>query len=96
MGLDVNFKEAKVALKHTNLDLDIAKTEYGSEKKKAKEHNQKGEKATPSSEAMSSPQVVNKVAYTKAVKAIKLIFTMEGAKAFELYGNLLSNKARQP
>ena len=33
MGLDANFKEAKVALESTNLDLDIMKLEYGSKKK---------------------------------------------------------------
>ena len=43
MGLDANFKEAKVALKYTNLDLDIAKMEYSSKKRKTKEHKEKGD-----------------------------------------------------
>ncbi len=32
----------------------------------------------------------------KAIEAVKLAITMAGANAFELYGNLISNKARQP
>jgi hypothetical protein len=38
-------------------------------------------------------------AYEKAAQAldaVKLDATMEGAKAIELYGNLLSDEARQP
>ncbi len=33
---------------------------------------------------------------TKALEAAKLTVTTAGAKAFELYGNFLSNEARQP
>ncbi len=32
----------------------------------------------------------------KDVEAVKLTVTMAGVKAFKLYGNLLSNKAKQP
>jgi len=32
----------------------------------------------------------------QALDAVKLVIMMEGAKAFELYGNLLSDEARQP
>ena len=32
----------------------------------------------------------------QAVEAVKLAAITEGAKAFELYGNLLSDEARQP
>lgn len=49
MRLDTNFKEVKVALKSANLDIDIAKTEYSSGKKKAKEHKEKDEKPSPNS-----------------------------------------------
>ena len=68
-------------------------------KKKAKVHKEKGEKLTLSSEAMSSPLAVAKAAYKnliKAVEAVNLAITMEGAKAFKLYRNLLYNKARKP
>ncbi len=44
MGLDVNFKEAKVALNSANLDLDIAKTEYSSKRPRNIKHEKKGEK----------------------------------------------------
>ena len=40
MALDANFKKAKVALESVNLDLDIAKSEFSSKKKKAKEHKE--------------------------------------------------------
>ena len=32
----------------------------------------------------------------QALEAVKLTITSEGVKAFELYGNLLSNEARRP
>jgi hypothetical protein len=43
--------------------------------------------------------VAAKATYQKASKAIeaaKLAITTEGAKPFELYGNLLSDEAQQP
>jgi hypothetical protein len=43
--------------------------------------------------------VAAKSAYEKATQALdaaKLAIMTEGAKAFELYGNLLSDEARQP
>ena len=43
MGLDVNFTKAKMALEFMNLDIDIVKSEYSSEKMKTKEHKQKSE-----------------------------------------------------
>jgi len=49
--------------------------------------------------AASESLVAAKSAYekaTQAVDAVKLAITMEGAKAFELYRNLLSDEARQP
>ena len=95
MGLDANFHEAVLALESTNLDLDIAKSEYSSEKNKGKEHK---EKLTPSFEA-TSLLVVAMMTYEMAVKAVeatKLAVATEVAKAFELYENLLSDKSRQP
>ena len=50
-------QEADVALKSAILDLDIAKLEYSSKKKEAKEHK---EKPIPSSKA-TSPVVVTKM-----------------------------------
>ena len=41
--------------------------------------------------------VLAKVDFKKAIQAVaaaKLVITMEGVKAFELYGNLLSNEPR--
>jgi hypothetical protein len=99
MGLDTNFAKAEVALESKNLDLDIAKTEYRSKKKKAKGEKEKGANPDPSPKATPPPLAVVKAAYKKAVKAVeavKLVIIMEGAKAFKLYGNLLSEKARQP
>ena len=43
MGLDANFIKDKVAREPANLDLDIVKTEYCSNKKQAKEHQEKGD-----------------------------------------------------
>ena len=83
-----------MALKYANLDLDIAKSEYSSKKEEAKEHNKK---PTPSSKA-TSPLVVTNATNYKAVKAIesaKLVVAIVGVKAFEIYGNFLSIKARQ-
>ena len=49
--------------------------------------------------AASESIVAAKTAYEKAkqaVEAAKLVIMTEGAKAFELYRNLLSDEARQP
>ena len=97
MEHDVKFLNAKEPVATANLDLDIRKEEYAqvhnSEKKKNK--GNPGESVPAASESL----VAAKSAYEKAkqaVEAAKLAATMEGAKAFKLYGNLLSNEARQP
>ena len=49
--------------------------------------------------SVSKSLVAAKSAYKKAKQAVdaaKLAATTEGAKAFKLYGNLLSDEARQP
>ena len=49
--------------------------------------------------AASESLIATKSAYNKAKQAVdaaKLISVTEGAKAFKLYGNLLSDVARQP
>jgi hypothetical protein len=66
---------------------------HSSERKKNK--GNQGEGIPAASESL----VAAKSAYKKAkqaVEATKLTATTEGAKPFELYGNLLSNEARQP
>ena len=66
---------------------------HSSEREKTK--GNQGESIPSASESL----VTVKLAYEKAkhaVDAAKLIVTMEGVKAFELYGNQLSNEARQP
>ena len=76
MGLDVDSTEAEVALKSAVLDLNTAKLEYSLKKKEAKEHK---EKPTPSFKA-TSPVVVGKMIYKKAVTAmdtVKLAVTMQ-------------------
>ena len=60
-------------------------------RKKAK--GNKGEAIPADSESLT----LAKAEYDKAAQAVaaaKLAITMEGVKAFELYGNLLSDKAR--
>ena len=94
-GLDAGFKEAEVALKLVILNLDIATLEYSSKKKEAKEHK---EKLIPNSQA-TSLVVVAKTTYKKAIRAmeaVNLVVAMAGANAFYLFGNHLSNEARQP
>ncbi len=113
MGLDVCFAEAEQTVINTELEAELAKTEYvkvrNSEKKKSKgkpegkpegksegkSEGNKSEGTNPDSEALKAA----KAAYATALKAIetaKLTVTTAGAKLFELYGNLLSDEARQP
>ena len=79
------------------LDAELAKREYvqvhSSEKKKNK--GSKSEGTIPNSEALTATKASHKnKKAAKAFEAVKLAITIEGAKAFELYGNLLSNEAR--
>ena len=95
MELDVNFSRAQEAVSTEELNLDFAKETYAqvrtSEKKKAK--GNKGEVVPTDPE----PLALAKAEYEKAAQtlsAAKLTVTTEGAKAFELYANLLSDEAR--
>ncbi len=97
MEHDVKYQNAKEAVATANLDLEIKKDEYAqvrtSEKRKKK--GNPGEGVPAASESL----VAAKTAYKKAkqaVEAAKLTVMMEGMKAFKLYGNLLSDEARQP
>jgi hypothetical protein len=95
MEHDVKFSRAEEAVTNAILDLEIKKEEYAqvhsSERKKTK--GNPGEGIPAASESL----VAAKSAYEKAkqaVEATKLTDTTEVAKAFKLYGNLLSDEAR--
>ena len=102
MGLDAKFAETEQTVIHAELEAELAKEEYvklrNSEKRKNKGNKPEGSRSevtNPESEALAAA----KAAYEKALKAIqeaKLAVTTAGAKLFELYGNLLSDEARQP
>ena len=96
MELDGNFSMAKEAVTIAECDLKIAKEAYAqvctSEKKKKKKGNPE-----EAAQAESKSLVLAKAEYKQAKQAVtvaKLTITMEGAKAFKLYGNLLSNEER--
>jgi hypothetical protein len=97
MEHDVKYLNTKEEVTTANLDLDIKKEEYAQvctlEKRKNKGYP--GEGASAASESL----VAAKTAYDKAKQALeatKFAAAMKIAKAFKLYGNLLSNEARQP
>ena len=91
-----------MVLEAAHCKLDAAKTEYAQlakATKKAKDQKQKGVNPDSDVNTMSSLLAAAKTACKEAVAKVeeaKLAITMAGAKPFELYGNLLSNKARQP
>ena len=79
------------------LDGELAKMEYAqvcsSEHKK--NNGNKSEGTIPDSEDLVVTKANNKKVI-RAYEAAKLTVTMEVAKLFEVYGNLLSDKASQP
>ena len=79
------------------MDLDIKKEEYAKvrtlEKKKTK--GNPGEDVPAASESLVAARTAYEMT-KQALEAAKLAVTMEGVKAFELYGNLLPDEARQP
>ncbi len=90
----MNFSRAQEAVSTKELHLEAAKGDYArvrtSEKKKAK--GNKGEATLADSE----PLALAKAEYKKAAQALsaaKLAVMTEGAKAFELYANLLLDEA---
>eukprot|EP00804_Cyclotella_cryptica_P031002 CCRYP_013583-RA/>CCRYP_013583-RA protein AED:0.44 eAED:1.00 QI:0/0/0/1/1/1/2/0/395 len=100
IGLDMSFADAEKAVKTAKLNAEIAKEEYTqlrhSEKKKK---GNKGDAPGTTTEAVSPTLAEAKALYVKALKALeaaKLAVTTAGVKPFELYGNLLSDEARQP
>eukprot|EP00804_Cyclotella_cryptica_P020405 CCRYP_012622-RA/>CCRYP_012622-RA protein AED:0.45 eAED:1.00 QI:0/0/0/1/1/1/2/0/438 len=100
MGLDTDFAAAEKAVETAKIEAELAKQEYvtvrNAEKKK------KGNKQdVPGTTAEAVPPALAeaKACYDKTLKALeaaKLAVTTAGAKPFELYGNLLSDEARQP
>eukprot|EP00804_Cyclotella_cryptica_P017469 CCRYP_017392-RA/>CCRYP_017392-RA protein AED:0.39 eAED:0.38 QI:0/0/0/1/1/1/2/0/220 len=95
MGLDTSFAEAERAVETAKLDAEIAKGEYAQlhNSKKKKMGNKRDSPGTTTDPAEA------KAFYDKALKALeaaKFAITTVGANPFELYGNLLSDKARQP
>ena len=89
----MNSSKAKEAVANATLDLEIKKDEDAqvhSTEKKSKGNLGEG---IP---VISKSLVAAKMAYEKAkqaVEAAKLAIVMEGAKAFKLYGNQLSDEA---
>ena len=60
----------------------------------AKELKEKGANLNPDVDTTPSPLACKMAA--KSVEEAKLAVTTEGVKLFEVYGNLLSDEARQP
>eukprot|EP00804_Cyclotella_cryptica_P003935 CCRYP_016107-RA/>CCRYP_016107-RA protein AED:0.23 eAED:0.69 QI:0/0/0/0.66/1/1/3/0/407 len=85
MGLDTRLADAERAVETAKLNAEIAKREY------TQLHN--SEKKKRAIKEMR-PALHDKA--LKALEAEKLVVTTAGVKPFELYGNLLSDKARQP
>eukprot|EP00804_Cyclotella_cryptica_P001371 CCRYP_014131-RA/>CCRYP_014131-RA protein AED:0.40 eAED:0.42 QI:0/-1/0/1/-1/1/1/0/379 len=100
MGLDTDFAAAEKAVETAKIEAELAKQEYvtihnAEKKKKGNKQDAPGTTAEAASPALTEA----KAAYDKVLKALedaKLAIATAGAKPFELYGNLLSNEARQP
>eukprot|EP00804_Cyclotella_cryptica_P023648 CCRYP_011963-RB/>CCRYP_011963-RB protein AED:0.40 eAED:0.67 QI:0/0/0.2/1/0/0/5/139/556 len=100
MGPDTDFAAAEKAVETAKIEAELAKQDYvtvrNAEKKKK---GNKQEAPGMTTEAASPALVEAKATYDKVLKAledVKLAVAMAGAKPFELYGNLLSDEARQP
>jgi hypothetical protein len=100
MGLDTDFAAAERAVESAKVEDELTKQEYvtvrNAEKKKK---GNKQDAPGTTTEAASPALVEAKAAYDKALKALedaKLAASTAGMKPFELYGNLLSDKAHQP
>eukprot|EP00804_Cyclotella_cryptica_P022218 CCRYP_017950-RA/>CCRYP_017950-RA protein AED:0.35 eAED:0.85 QI:0/0/0/1/0/0.5/2/139/459 len=100
MGLDTDFAAAERAVETATFEAEVAKQEYvmvrNAEKKKK---GTKQDAPSMTTEAASPALGQAKAVYDKVLKALedaKLAVATAGAKPFELYGNLLSDEARQP
>eukprot|EP00804_Cyclotella_cryptica_P008126 CCRYP_004607-RC/>CCRYP_004607-RC protein AED:0.50 eAED:0.70 QI:0/0/0.33/1/0/0/3/204/214 len=89
----------KLTLPNT-LDAEIAEEEYTQlRNSKKKKKGNKGDAPGTTAEAVPAALAEAKALYNKALKALEAVkraVTTAGAKPFELYGNLLSDEARQP
>eukprot|EP00804_Cyclotella_cryptica_P022129 CCRYP_011603-RA/>CCRYP_011603-RA protein AED:0.70 eAED:1.00 QI:0/0/0/0.5/1/1/2/0/149 len=92
-----NELKAERAVETAKLKAEIEKGEYTQlNNTKKKKKGSKGDVPGITTEAVSSALPEAKAIYDKALKALgvtKLAVTTAGAKPFELYGNLLSDKA---
>eukprot|EP00804_Cyclotella_cryptica_P029034 CCRYP_005230-RA/>CCRYP_005230-RA protein AED:0.27 eAED:0.62 QI:206/0/0/1/1/1/3/0/428 len=100
MGLDTDFASAEKAVETAKIEAELAKQEYVTVRnaEKTKKGNKQDAPGT-TAEAASPALTEAKAAYDKVLKALedaKLAVATAGAKPFELYGNLLFDKARQP
>ena len=93
---DVRFSRAEEAVATAKLHMEIYKDEYAQARNLEKKvKGNKGESIPAVSESLEAAKLAYENA-KQALDAAKLAIMTEGAKAFKLYGNLLSNEARQP
>ena len=96
--LDTSFAKAAMAVETAMLDIELTKGEYIQQiqnYEKSKGEGNKGREAETTPPVLTMAKVKYKGA-TKTLEAAKLTMTTVQAKAFKLYGNLLSGEARQP
>ena len=92
-------KLARTTKKNTKLQKEKDENQASNVQKKAKELKEKGENPAPDINIDASILAAAKKACKEATKKMeeaKLVVATAGAKLFKLYGNLLSDKARQP
>ena len=100
MGLDTDFAAAEKAVETAKIEAELAKQEYVTARNAEKKKKGNKQEAPGTTTETASPALVEaKTTYDKVLKALedaKLAVTTAGEKPFELYGNLLSDEARQP
>eukprot|EP00804_Cyclotella_cryptica_P008289 CCRYP_016489-RA/>CCRYP_016489-RA protein AED:0.39 eAED:1.00 QI:0/0/0/1/1/1/2/0/392 len=100
MGLDTDFAAAEKAVETAKIEAELAKQEYVTVRNAERKKKGNRQKAPGTTTEAASPALVEaKATYNKVLKALedaKLTVATAGAKPFELYGNLLSDEARQP
>eukprot|EP00804_Cyclotella_cryptica_P012800 CCRYP_010557-RA/>CCRYP_010557-RA protein AED:0.43 eAED:1.00 QI:0/0/0/1/1/1/2/0/342 len=100
MGLDTDFAAAEKAVVTAKIEAELAKQEYVTVRNAEKKKKGNKQDAPGMTAEATSPALVEAMAtYDKVLKALedaKLAVATAGAKPFELYGNLLSDEARQP
>ena len=100
MGLEANFNVAAQAHEGSLLDADVAKQAYAREcnavKKKCSNLKGGTDEYTPANPKAETPLAKAKAEYKVALKAVEVATSameIAGAKACELYRNLLSDEA---